>query len=655
MNSAFSLRDLSLSKKLAISGVIFLFPVFLLAYFLIIEKDDLINFTKQEIAGVAYLRSATSAVGVLTAVDSAKEDLSQVITSLQQAEKNSAGALNVADKNNAFTTATQAVVSGKDSSDALTKATDLISTISDNSNITLDPDSDAYFVGDIVVNQAPGVLQQTYTLIGTAHDLDNDKGADHKVTYAAYAEARDGVATSAANLASDLSKALKNNTDGSVKKNLEAGGKEVADAVDQLASAAKSDDRKALETAAARVNKTVRAFTEKSADEMEVLLNSRIGGFHSVLFTRLSIALASILLGCFVAWTVVRSVTRPLGSITGLMGKLTAGELNVEVPQEKRKDEVGQLIIALQAFHQAAIDRENARQAELKRVEKEAARGTLIKELNSTFKDSIRVAMEHLNQAVEKLSSTSGVMAKDSSEAASQLTAVAAAAEEASANTQTVAAASEELSASIKEIARQIGDSTNIAKQAMQESKQAQAVVSSLSDATVKIGDVVGLINQIAGQTNLLALNATIEAARAGEAGKGFAVVASEVKSLANQTARATDDITVNISAIQEAVKNVTSVIQGIDKTIEKISEISMNITAAVDEQDAATTEISSSVVQASQGTAEVTENINKIARVISGTEQISREVLSSAKQLDQDAVKLEEDVDTYLKNIQSA
>lgn len=653
-NSVPSLKDLSLSTKLTIASAIFLFPVILLAYFLVIEKDELIDFTKKEVAGVSYLRAATGAVGILTAPELAKDEVTSAIAALQKAEKNGSVDLQVTDKNNAAVTAMQAVVNGKEVSDALSKTTDLIAAISDNSNITLDPDSDAYFVGDIVVNQASGVLQQTYALLAAAHDWDNDKGDDHKVAYAAYAEARDAVVTSASNLATDLSKALHNNTDGSVQKNLAAGGKKVGDAVDQLTAAAKTDDRKALAAAAVQLNRTVRDFVIQSADEMETLLDTRIHGFHAVLYTRLAVALASVLLGCFVAFVVVRSVTRPLGVITNLMGRLTAGELDVQIPQEQRKDEVGHLIVALQAFQQAAVDRERAREAELKRVEKEAARAVLIKELNSTFKDSIRVALEHLNQTVEKLSATSGVMAKNSAEASNQLTAVAAAAEEASANTQTVAAASEELSASIKEIARQISDSSNIAKQAMQESKQAQVVVASLSEATTKIGDVAGLINDIAQQTNLLALNATIEAARAGEAGKGFAVVASEVKTLANQTSRATGDITGYIAAIQEAVKNVTSAIQGINITIEKISGISMSITAAVNEQDAATTEISSSVIQASQGTSEVTENINKIASVIAGNEEISREVLASAQKLDQDAVKLEEDVDSYLLNIQA-
>lgn len=648
-----NLRDLSLSKKLSISVAIILFPAVLLAYFLVVEKEALIDFTRSEIAGVHYLRSAQTAVGVLTSASPSKDELNAVATNLAQSEQADAGSMGVAQASQDLIAAVQAVAGGKDSADALSKAVGLVSALSDNSNITLDPDGDSYFVGDIVVNQAVGVLSQAASLLNAAHDLDGDKDKtdDHKI---AYAEARDGLISSAGNLASDLAKAIKSNTDGSVQANLAAGGKDVAAAVDGLVAASKADDRKVLASAAADVSKTVRAFAGKSSYELETLLNKRIDGFHNVLTTRLLVALLSVLIGGLVSWSVVRSVTKPLNVITRLMGQITGGKLDIDIPQEERKDEVGHLLVALRAFHQAAIASDKARQVERMQAEKEKSRALSIENLNATFKESVNEAMAHLNGAVQQLNSTANALAQDSAVSSSQLTTVAAAAEEASANVQTVAAASEELSASIREISRQINESNSIAQQAVLEAKQTRVIVEALSQAATKIGEVVGLINQIAGQTNLLALNATIEAARAGEAGKGFAVVASEVKSLANQTAHATEDITGHITAIQESVANVAHAIESIDTTIGKISEISTTISVAVGEQGAATQEISSNVQEAAKGTAEVTVNITKISATVAGAGDTAQELLSAAKHLDEQSEKLREDVGMYIVNIQS-
>ncbi len=650
-SSLLNLSDWSLSKKLTLSVVIFLFPVFLLGYFLIIEKDDLIIFTQQEIAGVNYLRPATVALGVLASPDSPKDAVNKVIADLQKAEVNDAGGLGVAAKNQAAVSALQAVATGKDTASAIPAVTDLISTISDNSNITLDPDTDAYFVGDILVNQATGVLVQSAGLIAAAQAIDADKSEDNIV---AYAEARDGAAASAGNVATELGKALKGNTDSSVQTALDAAGKDVAAAADALATAAKGTDHKAVSAAAANLIKSVRAYSAKDADEMQHLLDHRIDGFHGVLYTRLSIAILSVLLGGLVSFIVVRSITKPLALITTLMGQLTEGKLDVEIPQDKRKDEVGNLIVALKAFHEAALERDAARMAESKRLDNEQRRAIRLRELNDAFKNSVSMALNHLRAAVTQLKGTSNSMAGDAEMASHQVTTVAAAAEQASANVQTVAAASEELTASIHEISRNLGESNNVALKAAEEAKQTRVKVLALSDATTKIGDVVSLINQIAGQTNLLALNATIEAARAGEAGKGFAVVASEVKALANQTARATEDITGHILAIQDSVKTVVAAMENIDGTIARVNEIAVKTSAAVEEQGSATQEIARNIQEAAIGTAEVTTNITRISQTITNTGGVAKEVLSAAKSLDTQAGTLDEDVTTYLADIAS-
>ena len=384
-------------------------------------------------------------------------------------------------------------------------------------------------------------------------------------------------------------------------------------------------------------------------------MRRRIDGFHEVLYTRLGISIALVLAGVLVTLLIIRSVTKPLGLVTGLMGELAEGKLELEVPQEERGDEVGKLITALREFHRSAIERDKMQQDEMKRIESDRARAQHIEQLSNTFKQSVGAALATLKNAVSGLHGTANDMVTDADEATHQASTVAAAAEEASANAQTVAAASEELTASIQEISRNISQSSTIATRAASEAKETREKVMALSEATVKIGDVVSLINQIAGQTNLLALNATIEAARAGEAGKGFAVVASEVKALANQTARATDDITAHIGNIQDSVKGVVTAIEHIDETIAQINEIQLKTSAAVEEQGSATQEIARNISEAAQGTGEVTTNILNISRMIAKTGEVAKGVLDSSNSLDLETGKLEKDVTSYLTDVQSA
>ena len=259
--SSLALRNIGLSKKLSMAVAIFLLPVALLCYFLIIEKDDLITFTQMEISGVDYLRPATTALAVLTDPGASKDDLRRAIEGLKDAETKDAGTLSVTQKGQDAIAAIQSVIDGKPVADATGKITDLISTVSDNSNITLDPDTDGYFVGDSSVNQAPGVLIQTYTMIGAAKDLAAEPSDDHKI---AYAEARDGMISSTGNLATDMSKAIKANTDGSAQGLLDAPTKVVASAAEALtAAAAKPEDRNALLTATNNLHRTTAAFVQK--------------------------------------------------------------------------------------------------------------------------------------------------------------------------------------------------------------------------------------------------------------------------------------------------------------------------------------------------------------------------------------------------------
>jgi len=271
------------------------------------------------------------------------------------------------------------------------------------------------------------------------------------------------------------------------------------------------------------------------------------------------------------------------------------------------------------------------------------------------FETSVRASLDTLGTSATGMRTMSQQMSAAVEEANAKAARVATAAEEASVNVQTVAAATEELSSSVGEIGRQVGESTRIAADAVGEATRTNDTVHGLSQAADKIGDVVKLIHDIASQTNLLALNATIEAARAGEAGKGFAVVASEVKSLANQTAKATEEITAQVAAMQGATGDVVQAIEGIGATIGRINDITTTIAAAVEEQGAATQEIARNVNEVSQGTGQVSSNIVGVNQAVVETGTSAGEVRASAEQLDREAVALRDNVDRFLAGIRTA
>jgi methyl-accepting chemotaxis protein len=277
------------------------------------------------------------------------------------------------------------------------------------------------------------------------------------------------------------------------------------------------------------------------------------------------------------------------------------------------------------------------------------------KQLNALaegFEGSVMGLVEKVSTSVSEMNQTAKQMNSVAEESTRQATVVAAASEETTRNVQTVAAATEELSASIHEITTQVNESTKIVGEAVIQANDTNRKVQGLSEAAQKIGDVVRLINDIAGQTNLLALNATIEAARAGEAGKGFAVVASEVKILATQTAKATEEIASQVRAIQEATASSAQAIQGITQTINRVNEISTAISAAVEEQGAATQEISRNIQEASTGTAEVSANIGGVTEAARQTGHAASRVLGSTGDLDRNSTQLRAEVAAFLKKV---
>jgi methyl-accepting chemotaxis protein len=345
-----------------------------------------------------------------------------------------------------------------------------------------------------------------------------------------------------------------------------------------------------------------------------------------------------------------RRVVSPVVQLSGAVSRLAAEDYTAEVPVSDRKDEIGQMIDAVRIFKDNAIAK---RRLEEQQASERAAREQASHQMEMAVGDFDRAIGEIVSgvtASADRLQQTARSMSTTADETAQKSSIVAAAAGQTTENVQTVAASAEELTASIREIGGQVSESSRIVADAVREANAANDKVQHLAEAAKRIGDVVQLINDIAGQTNLLALNATIEAARAGEAGKGFAVVASEVKALATQTARATEDISAQIRAIQEATDGSAQAIDGIAKTIQRIDEISTAIASAVEEQGAATQEISRNVQQAAQGTTEVSTNVAGVTQAAQQTGHASAEVLQAADTLSRSGAHLKTEVEAFLR-----
>jgi methyl-accepting chemotaxis protein len=364
-------------------------------------------------------------------------------------------------------------------------------------------------------------------------------------------------------------------------------------------------------------------------------------------------AAVALALSCMVIAS--RRVIRPLHRIRDAMLKVAGGDLAAEVPFTDRHDEIGALAGALGTFKQNAVEKARIEGETQTRNEQRAVRQKTIETSIAGFEAHVGEALTALDSASAQMRSTSDGLSSTAEKSSAQVKAVAGASDEASSNVQTVAAAAEELSASIAEISQQVARTASIASRAVEETRQTDSTVQGLAEAAGKIGDVVKLINDIAGQTNLLALNATIEAARAGEAGKGFAVVASEVKSLATQTAKATEEISAQIAAVQNVTKDAVDAIKRIAGTIGEVSTVATSIASAVEEQGAATKEISRNTQQAARRTKDVSEHIVGVTEGAQATGQAAQGVKMSAEALGERAERLRAQVNDFLAKIRAA
>ncbi|HEY1722509.1 MAG TPA: methyl-accepting chemotaxis protein [Magnetospirillaceae bacterium] len=366
-------------------------------------------------------------------------------------------------------------------------------------------------------------------------------------------------------------------------------------------------------------------------------------------------ALLAALLSGGLGFAISRNVARPVRQMTGVMERLADHDLSVTISGTERGDEIGAMAKAVEVFKGNMIKGDELAAAQKAEQIAKEARATRVDALTKSFDVSVNGVMGHVADQATQMTAAAQSLNATAEESTRQASVVATASEEASANVQTVASATEELSSSIAEISRQVAQSSRVAASAVSEAEKANRMVQGLADASQKIGAVVKLITDIANQTNLLALNATIEAARAGDAGKGFAVVAAEVKNLANQTAKATEEIGGQIASVQGATKDAVEAIQAIGSTISEINGIASTIASAVEEQSAATKEIARNVEQAAQGTQEVSSNITGVHQAANDTGSAASQVLASASELASQSDDLKMLVSGFLSDIKAA
>jgi methyl-accepting chemotaxis protein len=404
--------------------------------------------------------------------------------------------------------------------------------------------------------------------------------------------------------------------------------------------------RAELRAAAEQLDNRVNEFAKQASEEYLATSNQLM-----------IVAAIGIILGVLAGYLIAQSgIVKPINLLKSVMEAFAHNNLTAEVPGTDRRDELGDIARTVEVFKKNGLEVERMRADQLvtEKRNTEQRKADMYK-LADDFEGAVGEIIETVSSASTELEASASTLTSTAERAQELTTMVAAASEEASTNVQSVASATEELTSSVNEISRQVQESARMAGEAVDQARKTNDRVGELSKAAARIGDVVELINTIAGQTNLLALNATIEAARAGEAGRGFAVVASEVKALAEQTAKATGEIGQQISGIQAATQESVGAIKEISGTIERLSEISSTIAAAVEEQGAATQEISRNVQQAALGTQQVSSNITDVQRGASETGSASSQVLSAAQSLSGDSNRLKLEVGKFLHSVRAA
>ncbi|CUW41584.1 Putative methyl-accepting chemotaxis protein [Magnetospirillum sp. XM-1] len=375
---------------------------------------------------------------------------------------------------------------------------------------------------------------------------------------------------------------------------------------------------------------------------------------HTILIGLFAFGIIATLVSVFgVRWILTSVITRPIGRMTTLMGRLADGDTSVEIEAIERKDEVGDMARTVQVFKEHMLEAEHLRATqEQERLRSAEERARTMRDMADHFEATVKAKVAEVEISTTGIQKTAHAMANRSGQSGSRSLDVSEAANITTERAATVSEATRQLALSINEIAQQVGESSRIAQQAVENVNTTASQMNGLSDSVQAIGNVVQLINDIAAQTNLLALNATIEAARAGEAGKGFAVVANEVKNLANQTAKATEEISNQVAAVQTSTREMTSSIEGVVETIRTIDNISTAIAGAVQQQEATTRDIASNIDEVATQAGEVSGSVSTLSRSSARSCAGAVRVIWSAKTLSEAVSDLKTEAEDFLRSV---
>jgi len=669
-----SRSSLPIRYKLAAIVVLFLIPVGLLTCLFVQQSLKDIDFAGKERDGVTYLRSVWPVLtGLIDGVSgvSAATDRAPKAQDLAAAGRSYDAAMGTEDAGRALREALQAagwpghpLSRGPASEKATAAAKDLLGKVADGSNLTLDPDLDSFYVMDVATTKLPDAIDRLGTLIGLARTyrtqerLSDDQKAEMMIEIGLF----DGAVAGAS---SSVESAYKGSVDGSVKRNVGAAAESFARAADafstefkRLATAYRDDDKRrsvsigALEGLDADTSKALDAYWRAASDDLDRLLAARIGGFLTRLWTMLGISGAVVVVAIALAWWFARSILVSINGLDVRIRELGDGDVNAAIPEAAGRDEIAQIARAVGYFRDRTIqkiaeaDSDERRRALL--AQERHAMAKIAERLRSSV-GAIIEALRNMSGMVEKSTKTVVVAAQTTRQglgsAADDLNT-------ASNDVTTVVSAVTELSASIAEISTQAARSAKDIDTALVQVEATKTVAATLADAIQRIGQISGLIQDIASQTNLLALNATIEAARAGDAGRGFAVVASEVKNLAGQTTKATEEIERHVKDVRGASQQVLTAVGEITGSIGNITSISTTIASAVEEQNVATQEISQSLNRANDATQGAVRSINQLPATASEAESAASSLANLSADLTDQAERLNGEIETLLREL---
>jgi methyl-accepting chemotaxis protein len=666
------LQSISVRNQLFIISGVFLVPLFILLATYISEKNAATDVTQLEVSGVRFMNGLVDPYLLIM-----KGEVGPGAQALVTWRSANPDPFNSAKE---YAAVTGAISAKNDAHEIIDKLNVLLTKAADESGLTLDPDLDSFYVMDAITGKLTTILASVKHIEWLAARAHEKKGADNDLR-TEYLIERGGFDTSVEGLKTSLNRAMDGNSEGLTKKALAGDLARLVSALEHFGTAVDSiglDNKAAnIMSAVTSANREVLTATDpllkNGLTELKRLLDARFSKFRGEEIRSGGIAFLFVLIAFVISTLVRNGITGPLSNIDQTLRKVqSTDDYAVTIPAAG-ENELGRVVNALNILFANEVENrvrveeqrkkdEIQREVDAERRRKEVAeeqtrsrRQSAMEQATVDFNRSIGEVLKTLTGSAQELRDSAENMTRVADGTSQRATNVAGAAEEASTNVQTVAAAAEELSASSGEIGRTVSTAQEITRTAMEEAERARITVDGLNAVAQRMGEIVGLINSISSKTDLLALNATIEAARAGEAGKGFAVVAGEVKSLASQSARATEEIDRQITEVQKTAREAATILGGIGEVIIRVNDSAAAIADTVGQQLNATQEIAQNVSQAHMGTQDVTRNIADVSRDAQETGHMAEKVCIAAGEVSKEADAIEREIAQFIRSINQA